>query len=110
MVKHGKLEDRRYAAASIYCLYEEGVPVHVGRTTQPVELQAEEHRRNGETFNSYSTLQVLDDVSMPRIRDVERRWSNRLGMDFERTPEAAGKLRSAIEVLCVLAAGLLLCF
>jgi len=110
MAKQGKLEDRRYAAASIYCLFEEGVPVHVGRTTQPVELQAEEHRRSGEAFNSYSTLEVLDDVSMHQIRDVERRWSNRLGMDYERTPEADSKLRSAVELLCVLAAGLLLCF
>ncbi|MHC4409663.1 MAG: hypothetical protein ACYS0F_11745, partial [Planctomycetota bacterium] len=32
--------------------------------------------------------------------------SNRLGMDCERTEQAASKLRSEIEVLCVLAAQL----
>lgn len=108
MSDHGKLHADQ-ASASIYCLYEEGVPVHVGQTTIPVEVQAEEDRLDGKLFTSFSTLECLAQVSADEIEHAERRWSNRLGMDNKPTGEVCS-LRSAMELLGVLAVGLALCF
>jgi hypothetical protein len=97
----------RHSEASIYCLFENGVPTLVGRTTGQVAERAERHQREGIAFNSFSTLETLTGASDEQILRAESRWLMRLGMDPVE-PEQSGT-RGALELLCVLAIALIFC-